>query len=262
MSIPIEEMVDIARAAGVVMNNHFRSHGMSRVVKADLTPVTVADNAINEMVIRRIVATGINIDVIGEEASRRQSSRWQIACDPIDGTFPYTWGTPVSTFMLALLYDGIVQKSVIFDPFTDRMYTAERGSGAFLNGVPIAVSTNTVSDNPVIGYVSWKGCGTNMHAICGHLESLGFQCVNFCSIGYLEAMVATGELVGTIFPQRKRGAFHDTAPGHLLVEEAGGVVCDLNGAPQDYLREDFRGHVMANSPCVRDVLLSTIAKYG
>jgi fructose-1,6-bisphosphatase/inositol monophosphatase family enzyme len=131
-----------------------------------------------------------------------------------------------------------------------------------MNDVRLQVSGHTVYDNPVVGYVSWNNCGKNMHAICGHLESLGFQMVNFCSIGYFEAMIAKGELAGTIFPQQKPMAFHDTAPGHLLVEEAGGIVTDLYGLPQDYLQETFRGHVMANSPGIHSILLCAIEKYG
>jgi fructose-1,6-bisphosphatase/inositol monophosphatase family enzyme len=75
-------------------------------------------------------------------------------------------------------------------------------------------------------------------------------------------MVATGELVGTIFPQRKPMAFHDTAPGHLLVEEAGGTVTDLYGYEQDYLRMDFRGHIMANSKEMHSILLEAAYKNG
>lgn len=252
----------IAKEAGNIMLDHFVSHGMSRTVKGDHTPLTLADTAINKLVIRRIRQIDTVVDILGEEESSRTDSPWQIVCDPIDGTFPFTWGVPVSTFMIALLYKGQVMMSVIFDPFSDRRYRAERGKGAYLNGKPIRVSSNTISDRPVVGYVSWHKCGTNMHAVLGHLESQGFQLVNFCSIGYIEAMVANGELVGTIFPQCKPGAFHDTAPGHLLVEEAGGYVTDLHGEPQDYLRKEFRGHIMANSASMHEVLLEAVKRFG
>ncbi len=252
----------IAKEAGNIMLDHFVSHGMKRTVKGDYTPLTLADTTINQLVIRRVHQIDPTIDILGEEESARTVSPWQIVCDPIDGTFPFTWGVPVATFMIALLYKGHVMASVISDPFSDRRYRAERGKGAYMNGNPIRVSNHTLRDRPVVGYVSWQGCGTNMHAVLGHLESQGFQLVNFCSIGYQEAMVANGELVGTIFPQRKPWAFHDTAPGHLLVEEAGGIVTDLHGDPQDYLRKEFRGHIMANSPSVHEVLLDAVKRFG
>ena len=262
LPISLEQMVSIARQAGVIMKEHFQPFGMVRKVKDDETPLTVADTAVNRMVINCVQAIDPSIDILGEEESLRTESDWQIACDPIDGTFPFTWGTPISTFMLALLHKGEVMASVIFDPFMNRMYTAEKGKGAFINGKPISVSTDGMSDRPVIGYVSWQNCGTDMHAICGFLESIGFQAVNYCSIGYFEAMVANGELVGTIFPQRKLLSFHDTAPGDLLVTEAGGIVTDLNGDPQDYLRDEFRGHIMANTWKIHNILFNAVKRCG
>ncbi len=262
LPISLADMKSMALVAGDIMKVHFVSHGIRRDVKEDHTPFTIADQLINAMVIERVQQIDATVDIIAEEASARTASDWQIACDPIDGTFPYTWGSPISTFMLALLHKGVVMASVIYDPFTDRMYTAERSKGAFMNEQPIQVSHKTFDENPVLGYVSWQNCGTNMHAVCGHLERHGFQLVNFCSIGYFEAMVATGELVGTIFPQRKPMSFHDTAPGHLLVEEAGGIVTDLLGYPQNYLREEFRGHIMANSIEMHNILLEAVKNYG
>lgn len=257
-----ERMELIARYAGDVMKLYFRSHGMERDTKSDKTPLTVADTTINATVIRWAKQLDPSIDIVGEEESCRTASPWQIVCDPIDGTFPFTWGVPVSTFMICLIYKGVVMISVIYDPWQDRMFAAEVGKGAYLNGKKLSVSKVTVKDNPVVGYVSWHNCGMNMHAILGALESQGFQLINFCSIGYIEAMVATGELAGTIFPQRKFGAFHDTAPGDLLVTEAGGVVTDLAGEPQNYTREAFNGHIMANSPTMHATLLEAVKKFG
>jgi myo-inositol-1(or 4)-monophosphatase len=259
--ISLEDMKVIALEAGVIMRQYFVADGMKRTVKEDFTPLTVADNLINTLVIDRVKNIDSTIDILGEEESSRTSSEWQITCDPIDGTFPFTWGIPLSTFMMSLQHKGKVITSVIYDPYMERMYHAEIGQGAFLNGSPIQVSKVNITNKPVIGYVALNN-DFNMYAVCGELAKQGFNLINFFSIGYKEAKVATGEYAGTIFPQFIPNSFHDTAPGHLLVEEAGGIVTDLYGETQDYLREEFRGHIMANSIEIHQALLDAVKKFG
>jgi fructose-1,6-bisphosphatase/inositol monophosphatase family enzyme len=176
-------------------------------------------------------------------------------CDPIDGTFPYTWGMPVSTFMLGVMYERKPVMGVIYDPFTDRMYHAEKGAGAWMNSTPLKVSSATTrKDRPIVGYVSWSGCPYNVLKVCQYLEERGITLVNFCSIGYIEAAVATGEFAGTIFPGT---AHHDTAPGHIIVAEAGGKVTDIFGEPLHYSDNKIAGHLMSNG-CIHDLLVAAV----
>jgi fructose-1,6-bisphosphatase/inositol monophosphatase family enzyme len=209
--VTLEELRGVALLAGGIMKQYFTHFGMERVVKTDTTPLTKADTEINELVISHIRKFSAEVDIVGEENSDRKDSPWQVMCDPVDGTFPYTWGMPVSTFMLGLMYEHKPVMGVIYDPFTDRMYHAEKGAGAWMNSTPLKVSSATTrKDRPIVGYVSWSGCPYNVLKVCQYLEERGITLVNFCSIGYIEAAVATGEFAGTIFPGT---AHHDTAPG-------------------------------------------------
>jgi myo-inositol-1(or 4)-monophosphatase len=242
--VRLEDLRGIAVLAGGVMKSYFTHFGMERVVKTDTTPLTKADVEINELVIDHIRKLSTEVDIIGEEASDRTASPWQIMCDPVDGTFPYTWGMPVSTFMLGLMYERKPVMGIIYDPFTDRMYYAERGKGAWMNEMPLRVSSTSVrEDRPVVGFVSWPGCPYNVLKVCQYLEEHGVTLVNFCSIGYIEAAVATGEFAGTIFPGTSH---HDTAPGHIIVEEAGGKVTDVFGKELHYSNNQIDGHIMSN----------------
>jgi myo-inositol-1(or 4)-monophosphatase len=144
---------------------------------------------------------------------------------------------------------------VIYDPFTDRMYAAERGEGANMNGVPLKVSRAVTSeDRPIVGYVSWPKCPYNILRVCQYLEDRGVTLVNFCSIGYIEVAVATGEFAGTIFPGTSH---HDTAPGHVIVEEAGGKVTDVFGNPLHYNDNKIAGHIMSNG-CIHDLMVEAV----
>ena len=242
--VSLDQLRNIALLAGGAMKTSFTHFGMERIIKTDTTPLTKADIEINQLVIEHIRKISNNIDIVGEEASDRKDSPWQVMCDPIDGTFPYTWGMPVSTFMLGLMYDRTPVMGVIYDPFTDRMYYAERYKGAWMNNTPLKVSNAVLrSDRPIVGFVSWPGCPYNILKVCQYLEERGVTLVNFCSIGYIEAAVATGEFAATIFPGT---AHHDTAPGHVIVTEAGGTATNIYGAPLHYRENKIEGHIMSN----------------
>jgi myo-inositol-1(or 4)-monophosphatase len=135
------------------------------------------------------------------------------------------------------------------------MYAAERGEGANMNGVPLKVSRAVTSeDRPIVGYVSWPKCPYNILRVCQYLEERGVTLVNFCSIGYIEVAVATGEFAGTIFPGTSH---HDTAPGHVIVEEAGGKVTDVFGNPLHYNDNKIAGHIMSNG-CIHDLMVEAV----
>lgn len=253
--VTLEELRGVALLAGGVMKQYFTHFGMERVIKTDTTPLTKADTEINELVISHVRKISGEIDIVGEESSDRRDSPWQVMCDPIDGTFPYTWGMPVSTFMLGVMYERKPVMGVIYDPFTDRMYSAEIGKGAWMNSTPLKVSSaGTRKDRPVVGYVSWPGCPYNVLKVCQYLEERGITLINFCSIGYIEAAVATGEFAGTIFPGT---AHHDTAPGHIIVTEAGGKVTDIFGDPLHYSDNKIAGHLMSNG-YIHDLLVEAV----
>lgn len=249
---------NIAKCAGVIMKKHFKDFGISREVKSDTTPLTLADTETNEFVLKTVRNFCPDIDIKGEEGSDRRGSLWRVIFDPIDGTFPFTWGMPVSTFMLALIYDGEPVMSVIHDPFVGndgRTYFAEKGKGCYLNDRLLRVSSvNTPQERPIIGYVSWPKSPFHILRVCQRLEEWGFTCINLASIGYVDVAVAAGEFVGVVFPGNN---LRDTAAGHLIVQEAGGMATDLFGNPLDYHGEDVKGHIFSNGK-VHDVLLDAV----
>ncbi|MFA7302133.1 MAG: inositol monophosphatase [Candidatus Paceibacterota bacterium] len=257
-SFPIsrEQLTTIAYRAGHIMRDHFTHFGMARDVKGDKTPVTLADTLINTMFIERVREIAPHIDVVGEEESCRKESPWQLVVDPVDGTFPFTWGMPVATFMAALLFEGVPVIGVIYDPFTDRMFSAERGKGAHMNGRSLRVSqAATRGERPIVGYVSWPDSPYNVLKVMHYLEERGITSINLCSIGYIEVAVATGELAGTVFPGT---AHHDTAPGHIIVDEAGGRVTDVHGKLLTYEGGKIAGHVMSNGR-IHELLMEALA---
>ena len=255
-----------AREAGDAIRKTFRFSGVAAEYKDDgtpnRTPVTVADKQVNALVIQKLRAQmpSPELSITGEEQSdQRKGARYEIFVDPIDGTFPYAAGIPVSTFMIALVTENQPQLACIYDPFGDQLFSAQRGRGATLNGKPISVSTHTTFGGPtIIGSVWWNTSPFNVGQLAGLLPTLtNASIINLLSIGYMGAKVASGEFAATLFPGHNA---HDTAALHLLVEEAGGVVTDIMGNPLDYSKP-LKGHIAANK-ALHGQLVELVKKFN
>src|SRR5262245_64489780 len=104
-----------------------------------------------ERVCRSVIAERFpEHDILAEELSRpgeTVSSRFRWVFDPLDGTTNYAHGLPIFCASLALEIDGHSEIAAVYDPTRRELFTAERGVGAFLNGVPLrATSTGTLID--------------------------------------------------------------------------------------------------------------------
>jgi myo-inositol-1(or 4)-monophosphatase len=240
----LETATELALQAGEIMLEHFDS-GVTVKIKADNTPVTVADESINQLVIDRITAQYPIHGIIGEEGSvEKPEASLQWVCDPIDGTLPYTLGIPTNVFSLALVEDGAPIVAVVADPYMERMYTATLGEGAFCNDRSLATSTRTTIAGSIMNVSGRSGRGAAVLGgpVYADLEKLGARMLHHSSMVYEAALVAVGAFDAAIFTKRTPW---DAAAGGLLVTEAGGVVTDVNGAVQRYDRP-LNGTIFSN----------------
>ena len=240
----LETATELAYEAGRVMLEHFNV-GIEVHLKADNTPVTIADETINQIVIDRITAEYPTHGVIGEEASiERPSSSLQWVCDPIDGTLPYTLGIPTNVFSLALVEDGAPIVAAIADPYMNRMYTATRGEGAFCNDERITVSDRGTIAGSIMNVSGRSGRNAAVFGgpIYADLEKLGARMMHHSTMVYEAVLVAAGKFDAAIFTKRTPW---DAAAGALLVAEAGGVVTDVSGSEQRYDRP-INGTIFSN----------------
>lgn len=176
-----------------------------------------------------------DISFIGEEfgGDREAKKFWLV--DPIDGTSLYSRGMPFCTTMLALIENGEVTFAVIYDFVRDIIYHAQKGKGAYKNGVRIHVSDRPVSDS-YIGWETHLDKPKNLKIILElHKFSALFKAM--CA-GYEYAMIAEGKLEGRITFD-PWGKDYDFAPGSLLVKEAGGFVTNLGSKNYDYKNFNF-----------------------
>ncbi len=219
--------VALARQAGALMKENF-SLGMQKEWKEDSTPLTVTDQKINTLVLESIRSTYSTHSIIAEEGSQLTDSEYVWVCDPIDGTIPFSHGYPTFVFSLALTKNGESILGVVYDPICNRLFTAEKGKGAFLNEKKISVST--AADFSKACFVGLDG-ENRLPTLRAQLREKGARVVNVYSCVYLSMLVASGEFAAEIFGNSTPW---DAAAVKIIVEEAGGKVTGLRGEEQRY----------------------------
>ncbi len=245
----------LAREAGTIIRSHF-GFGIAKTWKGDGTPVTAADQAVNDLVVERIQKHFPDHGIIAEEGAPPLTGQKNIwVCDPIDGTIPFTQGIPVVAFALALVCDGIPTLGVAYDPLLDRLFIGEKGKGATFNGTPIRVSTTSSFKGAPIHGMLWK----QHNAISGvtkELSERGANATNLISCVYSATIVATGGSPVVMYA----GTFPwDGSVPKILVEEAGGCVTDLFGNDQRY-DGSIRGFLATNG-AMHEEMVSLIGRH-
>lgn len=217
--------------------------GMTKQWKANDTPLTATDLAVNQLVIDAVKNEYPHHRVLAEEGDGGVTDSPNVwVCDPVDGTIPFSHGIPCCVFSLALVQDGTSILGVIYDPFMDRLYTAEIGQGAFMNGKPLRVSPHANLHNAAVGLGFWYRLPWQFFNLAQALDTQGAMLLNVGSIAYMGSLVSSGEFAATIFQGQQP---HDTAALKVIVEEAGGKVTDLFGREQRY-DGTIKGHIVSN----------------
>ncbi len=245
----------LALEVGEAMRQYFGTKPGAHL-KADNTIVTIADEEINQLVIDRVRAAYPDHDIDGEEASSLGGARYVWACDPIDGTVPFAMEFPISVFSLALVADGRPEIGVVYAPFSDHLYYAVRGGGAFMNDQPIRVNEKVLERGAVMNVDWWRDAGWDVMQVAHDLAcKTGVYVLSPGSTTHAAMLVARGEYVASLFPGVK-GKNVDIAAAKVIVEEAGGKVTDIFGDEQRYDR-DIRGAVVSNG-IVHDEIIKRI----
>jgi myo-inositol-1(or 4)-monophosphatase len=250
----VPAMSDIAREAGALLLPYFQRR-IGFEYKGDADLVTEADRLSEKLVVSRIRAQFPTHDIIGEEGTRRDTGsdyKWYV--DPLDGTTNFAHGFPVFCVSLGLEYKGELIAGVLYDPTRDELFSAEQGSGAYLNGARIQVSkTKRLCESLLAtGFPSHKR-HKNPNIYFYHTITLRSHGVRRAGSAALDlANVACGRVDG--FWEFNLNPW-DTAAGVVLVREAGGMVSRFDGSP---FRIDSR-EALASNGIIHQELMEVMA---
>lgn len=201
--------------------------GVSR--KQDGTPFTEADLA-SQAALSRALPAILSCPVLGEEMSpAEQQALWKQAwhdgiwvVDPIDGTTNFVHGLPYFAISVAWMREGRTELGVIYNPVADEMFYAQRGHGAYLNGValPLTGSPATLTETIAAVDIKYLRSGRLSSRLLstspfGSLRNLGSSTLDWCHVaaGRYDLYLHGGQRLW------------DYAAGALILEEAGGCCC-------------------------------------
>jgi len=242
--------------AGEICLNGVRDNSSDSVrFKGPKDLVTIVDQRVEEYIVRAIRHRFPSHDIVGEEGGSQLAGSdfcWYI--DPIDGTTSYFHRQPYYAVSIALKKEGIRSLAGVYAPELRQLFLAEKGKGATLNGRLIQVSNCAILENAVLatGFACLRS--GHEHNNLYYLNKILPQIrdIRRCGSAAIDmAYVAAGKYDG--FWELNLNEY-DIAAGALLVEEAGGRVCDFQGG------SDFpeQGVVAANQT-MRDTLLALLA---
>ncbi len=256
MNLDLDQALLVARnaaqAAGELID-HYYARGVDVRIKADATPVTLADED-SERVIREILLAAYPDHAIyGEEGGRTGDSDYLWLVDPIDGTKSFVRGYPMFSTQIALMYRGELVLGVSHASAYRETAWARRGGGAFLNGVPCKVAATTdwskaalstgnlktLAGNPA-GWQALAGLVRGAHRIRGYGDFLHYHLL---AAGRIDCVIESDVNI------------LDIAALVVILREAGGVFTDLSGAAVDLATTS----VLAGTPAMHAHALAAMA---
>ncbi len=193
--------------------------------------VTRADTSIQSFLCERLAKLCPDCHFMGEEGDDHDvdPSVPTFVLDPIDGTTNFIHDLKLSAVSLALTFGGETLKAVVYNPFTDEMFYAEKGGGAYLNGRPIHVSSTSelshalvaIGTSPYEKDISEKYFETYRQLFLRGVDirRLGSAALDACYVAagrfdcYFESSLSPWDFAATL----------------LIVAEAGGTLTDCDG---------------------------------
>ena len=237
----LPEIRALAERAGEVVLEHY-GEGVLVRAKADASPVTVADEAAEAVILARLAELTPEIAVVAEETVAaghvpevEEAPFWLV--DPLDGTKEFISRNGEFTVNIALVEGGLPVLGVVLAPALGKVWWGAVGHGAWMRdeagerpiaarprpkeGV-VAVASRSHSDAQTEAFLDAQGVAERISA---------GSSLKFC-------LVAEGR--ADIYPRFGPTMEWDTAAGHAVLAAAGGKVSTRDGAPFRYRKPGFR----------------------
>ncbi len=246
----------IAGEADAIAMRYFRADELRIERKGDGTAVTQADRAVEEMARAKVAASGLALDVLGEEMggadakSASSSGRARLIIDPIDGTEEFSRGIPTFGTLMGIEYNGEIVAGMASAPGLGSRWWAYRGEAAYRNGKKIRVSNiRKLSD----AMIFTTGTGPSKDGVTREkLRRLADAARSGRAIGgfWQHMLVAEGAVEVAVDLTSKPW---DLAPLGIIVEEAGGRSTNIRGE-----RTIYTGQLVSTNGKVHEEVLQIL----
>lgn len=228
----------LADAADVVTMQRFGALDLRVDTKPDLTPVSDADRAAEDLLRELIAAERPDDAIIGEELGASEPATRTWILDPIDGTKNYVRGVPVWATLIALSHDataadtGSITLGVVSAPAIGRRWWASRGAGAWQTAgdspAQLHVSGVTELSDASVSFSEWNDPAWETGDRRDAFDRLLRSAWRSRAYGdfWSHMMVAEGSIDVAIEPELSTWDIAALVP---IVEEAGGTITALDG---------------------------------
>ncbi len=246
----------IAKEADAIAMRYFRADELRVDRKGDGTAVTQADRGVEEMARAKVTASGLALDVLGEEMgggdakSASTSGRARMIIDPIDGTEEFSRGIPTFGTLMGIELNGEIVAGMASGPGLGARWWAYRGEGAYRNGKRIHVS-NVGSLSSAMIFTT--GTGPSKDGVAREkLRRLADAARSGRAFGgfWQHMLVAEGAVEVAVDLTSKPW---DLAPLGIIVEEAGGRSTNLRGE-----RTIYTGQLVSTNGKIHDEVLKIL----
>ena len=239
-------MAAIRKAARGVQRDFGEVSGLQVSVKGPGDFVTNSDKKCEKVLREELSKARPTYGILGEEEEETKGTDkdHRFVIDPIDGTFNFMHALPYFAITVALERKGEIVAGVTYNPISDEMFHAEKGTGAFYNNKRMRVAARReLGDAMICGGLPNRGNSDH------DLQRAEMTIMQAKSAG-VRVMGATALDLAYIAMGRIDGGWHrglkawDMAAGLLFVKEAGGFLQGLNGEANPLLTG---GYIAANT---------------
>lgn len=238
-------MLEASHLAARIAMAHFRQDPEVWYKNEGRSPVSEADIAIDELLMKVLLAARPDYGWLSEEAEdseHRLARKRVFIVDPIDGTRAYVAGRPDWCISVGLVEDGKPVAGVLAAPARGEVWYGRTGGGAFLNDVRLSAGHGETPDAPLRVAVPDIVAGKMRPGAVASLNKVA----GGPSLALRVAAVAQGELDGVYI--RPQASEWDLAAADTLLVETGHILVDRAGAPMVYNSPDpSRGLLLAAS---------------
>lgn len=252
--------VKAARQAGALMVRYMTQNAPLAVeAKTPRDFVSRLDRESEQSIIEWVQKRYPQHAILGEESGlldpledgEQNNCLWVI--DPLDGTNNAIHGIPHFCISIGIRVNDKVQHGVIYDPLRDELFTASKGSGAYLNQRRLRLGREPRTQESLIALGSPVHHLHRMDSYVQLFKAMAPQVSGIRHTGSAAldlAYVAAGRLDGYVELDLQPW---DVCAGVLIAREAGATVCDPRG---DRDACEHNGHVVAGRPKMHALLMS------
>lgn len=233
-------MPAIDRAGSVILD--FKSKKLTSTIKSDGSPVTLADQAAEKILLNALADLCPDIPVISEEnASSHQlpASSQFFLIDPLDGTeeFLKTDNSAAFTVNIGLIENALPVMGMVYAPASDALYWGYTGGCAFMRKDTL-ITPIKVRKIPDSGSVALVSSSNLDDATKDWLSQHRIKKATLIGSSLKFALLASGQ--ADVYPRFAPTMEWDTAAGDAILRAAGGMVCHPDLEAYSYGKTGYR----------------------